>query len=92
MLVAAQANDLDTMSTLERRIIALRHAATDSRENREWSQTEVEEMRKQIARMLELHTQILEHLGPLLDETRKLLGGSAKDRAVRSAYSALGPP
>jgi len=86
MLAAAQNNDLEALSAHEHRLAQLRMRAVEPRTPIELSRESIETMQTQIARMLEIDAQILEYVGPLLEETRKLLSGSVKDRAVRHAY------
>lgn len=86
MLAAAQNNDLEALSAHEHTLAQLRMRAVEQHTPIELSRESIETMHAQIARMLEIDAQILEYVGPLLEETRKLLSGSVKDRAVRKAY------
>lgn len=91
MLSAARENDLEKLAALERTVSDLRRQASEGGSAKQLSEQEQTTLKGQIARILELEAQILERVEPLLEETRELLVGSAKDRVVKKAYGAFAP-
>lgn len=93
MVEAARANDWDRLVTLEREMAALRDEITRTAgEAREPLGTaEAARTAELIAAMVENDVEIRKHVEPWLASVRKLLSGTARDRAVRAAYGAFGP-
>lgn len=93
MLDAARANDWDTLVALERDMAALRDEIQRVEREEPLADAGTEAARKAelIAAMLENDREIRQHVEPWLASVRKLLSGSARDRAVRAAYGAFEP-
>ncbi|NMF99663.1 flagellar protein FliT [Aromatoleum toluolicum] len=93
MVEAARANDWDRLVKLEREMAASRdgilRAAGASQEP--LGAAEAARKAELIAAMLENDVEIRQHVEPWLTSVRKLLSGTARDRAVRAAYGAFGP-
>ncbi|WP_246265783.1 flagellar protein FliT [Aromatoleum diolicum] len=90
MLEVARANDWDRLAELEREMGQIRNELMriepDPRENAKLSRAEQEHKASLIAGMLENDREIRRHVEPWLASTRKLLSGTALERAVRAAY------
>lgn len=93
MVEAARANDWDRLVTLEREMAALRNEILHAAAAAQAPLDAAEAARKAelIAAMLEDDVEIRKHVEPWLGSVRKLLSGTARDRAVRAAYGAFGP-
>ncbi|AYH43108.1 flagellar protein FliT [Azoarcus sp. DN11] len=93
MVEAARANDWDRLVTLEREMAALRdeivHTADAAQEP--LGADAAAHKAELIATMLGNDAEIRSHVEPWLASVRKLLSGTARDRAVRAAYGAFGP-
>lgn len=88
MLQAVESGDFDRAVQLQHEIDRLRSEAETSPSTSERNPGEVEALRAQIVRVLEIDRRIGSYLTPLHDETKKLLQAQRRDRAVRSAYQA----
>lgn len=92
MVEAARANDWDRLTGLERESATLRDALMrlEPAGRQQPGLTEAERQRKAAlaARILDNDREIRRHVEPWLESTRKLLSGSARERAVRNAYGA----
>jgi len=88
MADAARANDWDRLAAEEREVAALRQAFID-RAATSALPADGAVLAAGIHRILELDGEIRTHTDPFLAAVRKLLSGGVRDRAVRSAYSAL---
>lgn len=88
MADAARANDWDRLAAEEREAAALRQAFIDRAATAPLP-ADAAVLAAGIHRILELDGEIRTHTDPFLSAVRKLLSGGVRDRAVRSAYSAL---
>lgn len=92
MVEAARANDWDRLTGLERECATLRDVLMrlepEGRQQPGLTEAERQHKAALAARMLDDDREIRRHVEPWLESTRKLLSGSARERAVRSAYGA----
>lgn len=92
MVEAARANDWDRLTGLERESAKLRDALIrlESGGQPQAELTEAQRQRKALllSRLLDDDREIRTHVKPWLDSTRKLLSGSVRERALRTAYGA----
>jgi flagellar protein FliT len=95
MVAAAQANDWDCLAALESEQAALRteimKLEPGGRSGSALSAADQALKASLIARILENDREVRRHVEPWMASTRKLLSGTARDRAVRTAYGALAP-
>jgi flagellar protein FliT len=87
---AAQANDWDRLATLEREMARVRDELMriGPDDGPAGYRSDAEPLRKAAlaAQMLENDREIRRHVEPWLASVRKLLSGSARERALRAAY------
>ena len=96
MVAAAQANDWDQLAAVEQQMAEVRNEVmrADQQGTQAAPLSDADAARKQtlINEMLENDREIRRHVEPWLASTRKLLSSAVRDRTVRAAYGAFGPP
>lgn len=94
MALAARANDWDQVAALESEITRMRNTlvSLDPIERpapTSLSETERRKKAELIKRILADDREVRRHTEPWLDSVRSMLGGTARSRNVRAAYSAV---
>jgi len=84
MLDAAEAGEWETLAALEHDASCIRDTAKVT--PAPLTEDQALEVRELVRQTLELDAAIRVHAAPALESTRKLLGSSIKERAMRNAY------
>jgi flagellar protein FliT len=94
MALAAQANEWERLSELEREVSGLREMLrSQDRNDSQFAARVAEEDRRRkidlIKKILADDREVRRHTEPWMDSVRAMLGGQVRSRAVRNAYNAV---
>lgn len=86
MVSAAQANDWDSLISLEKNVSSLRDTLTNGLDQEPLSPDEIQMKRALIRRILDDDAEIRRHTEPWMENVRQFLEGSVTRRKVEHAY------
>jgi len=86
MVSAAQANDWDTLVSLEKNVSSLRDTLINGLDTEPLSPDEIQMKRALIRRILDDDAEIRRHTEPWMENVRQFLEGSVTRRKVEHAY------
>ena len=88
MVEAARASDWETLITLEKSVMALRHSLEYDDDNSRLTPGEIETKRALIQRILDDDAEVRRHTEPWMERVRQFLGGSTRRKQADSACGA----
>ncbi len=88
MVAAAQANDWDTLISLERAVAALRYTLMTS-DDGIGAPGDAERKRSLIQQILQDDAEVRRHTEPWMEQVRQFLGASNRRQQVERAYGAV---